>query len=132
MAGTIARHLSHARSRAMPQYMLLLHDAGTFPPDMSPQDMQAVIRRYVDWRKRVEAGGRKVTGHKLRDGEGRVVRGAGNTTKVTDGPYAEAREVIGGLFVVDASNYDEVVALSRDCPHLEFGTIEIREIEPTP
>jgi hypothetical protein len=50
---------------------------------------------------------------------------------VTDGPYAEGREVIGGLFIVDAKSYDEVVALCRDCPHLDFGAIEIREIQPT-
>ena len=116
----------------MRQYMLLLHDPGSFPADMSPQEMQAIIQRYVDWRQRVEAGGRVVNGHKLRDGEGRVMRGSGATTKVTDGPYAEAREVVGGLFVLEARDYDEAVALSRDCPHLEFGTIEIREIEPTP
>jgi hypothetical protein len=116
----------------MPQYMLLLHDSGTFPADMSPEDMQAVIQRYISWRKRVEAGGHKVGGHKLRDGDGRVMRRAGDATKVTDGPYAEAREVIGGLFIIEAQSYDEVVTLSRDCPHLDFGTIEIREIEPTP
>jgi hypothetical protein len=114
----------------MPEYMLLLHDPGSFPADMSPAEMQAVIQRYVEWRKRLEAGGRRISGHKLRDGEGRVMRGASNTT-VLDGPYAEAREVIGGLFVIEARDYDDAVALSRDCPHLEFGTIEIREIEPT-
>ena len=51
--------------------------------------------------------------------------------KVTDGPYAEAREVIGGLFMIEAANYDEVVELSKDCPHLDFGSIEIREVQPT-
>jgi hypothetical protein len=116
----------------MPQYMLLLHDAGSFPADMSAEDMQAVIQRYVAWRKQVEAGGRKVSGHKLVDGQGRVMRGQGGVTKVTDGPYAEAREVIGGLFVIDAKDYDEAVTLCRDCPHLEYGSIEIRQIEPTP
>lgn len=99
---------------------------------MSPEEMQAIIQRYVDWRKRVEAGGRHVVGHKLRDREGRVVRRSGETVRVTDGPYAEAREVIGGLFVLEARDYDEAVSLSSDCPHLDFGTIEIREIEPTP
>lgn len=33
--------------------------------------------------------------------------------------------------IVEAKNYDDVVELSKDCPHLEFGTIEIREVEPT-
>ena len=58
------------------------------------------------------------------------MKGAGSA-RVTDGPYAEAREVIGGVFIVEAKNYDEVVELSKDCPHLDFGTIEIREVEPT-
>jgi hypothetical protein len=57
---------------------------------------------------------------------------AASAGKITDGPYAEAREVIGGLFILEAADYEEAVALSRDCPHLDFGSIEIREIEPTP
>lgn len=114
----------------MPNYILLLHDSGTLPPDMSAEDIQHVIERYVAWRRRVEQGGRKVEGHKLVDRQGRVLRGPGSPT-VTDGPYAEAREVIGGLFIVEANDYDEVVALCADHPHLDFGTIEIREIEPT-
>ena len=40
----------------MPQYVLLLHDSGTMPPDMSPADIQAVIQRYVDWRRRSPGG----------------------------------------------------------------------------
>ena len=115
----------------MPNYVLLLHDSGTMPPDMSAADMQAVIQRYIAWRQRVQGGGRKVDGHKLVDGEGRLMRGKTGNATVTDGPYAEAREVIGGLFVLEAKSYDEAVALCQDCPHLDFGTIEIREVEPT-
>jgi len=115
----------------MPQFVLLLHDAGNFDPNMSPDQMQAIIQRYVAWRGKVQQNGRSVSGHKLRDGEGRLMRGAGAAVTVTDGPYAEAREVIGGLFVIDGKSYEEVVDLCTDCPHLEFGTIEIREVEPT-
>jgi hypothetical protein len=115
----------------MPNYVLLLHDAGSFPSDISPQEIQAIIQRYVTWRQKVQQGGRAVIGHKLRDGEGRVMRGKAGAPTVKDGPYAEAREVIGGLFVVEAKTYDEVVALCQDCPHLDFGAIEIREVEPT-
>ena len=115
----------------MPHFVLLLHDAGSFDPDMSPDQMQAIVQRYVAWRARVQQNGRAVSGHKLRDGEGRVIRGTASAMKITDGPYAEAREVIGGLFIIEAASYDEVVELSKDCPHLEFGSIEIREVEPT-
>src|SRR5262245_32639194 len=81
----------------MPKFVLLLHDIGRFD-NLSPDQMQAVIQRYVAWRAKVQQGGRSVMGHKLHDGEGRVMRGPGASMKVTDGPYAEAREVIGGLF----------------------------------
>jgi hypothetical protein len=115
----------------MPQYMLLLHDSGTMPPDLGPEEIQGIIQRYIDWRRRVAGNGRQVSGHKLRDGEGRLLRGRLGAPTVIDGPYAEAKEIIGGLFIVEARDYDEAVSLASDCPHLEFGTIEIREIQPT-
>ena len=114
----------------MSKFVLLLHDAGRFPT-LSPDQMQAVIQRYIAWRATIQKDGRAVSGHKLHDGQGRVMRGAGGAMKVTDGPYAEAREVIGGLFVIEAGSYDEVVELAKDCPHLDFGAIEIREVQPT-
>ena len=115
----------------MPKFVLLLRDAGSFYPNMSPDQMQAIVQRYVAWRAKVQQNGGSIMGHKLRDNQGRVVNGTGSALQVTDGPYAEAREVMGGLFVIEAANYDEVVALAEDCPHLEFGSIEIREVQPT-
>lgn len=115
----------------MSKFVMILHDAGGFPADISPEQIQAIIERYVAWRTKIQQNGRSMEGHKLTDGQGRVMRNAGGTTKVTDGPYAEAREVIGGLFILEANSYEEVVELSRDCPHLDFGTIEIREVQPT-
>ena len=115
----------------MKKFIMLLHDSGSFPADISPDQIQAIIQRYVAWRQKVQQNGRKVEGHKLTDGQGRVMRGGHGQTRVTDVPYAESREVIGGLFIVEANTYDDVVELSKDCPHLDFGTIEIREVDPT-
>lgn len=115
----------------MPKFVLLLREPGTSFAAMSPEQMQEIVQRYVAWRAKVQ-NGRTITGHKLRDHEGRVVNGTGSSLKVTDGPFAEAREVMGGLFVIEAASYDEVVELCKDCPHLEFGSIEIREVDPTP
>ena len=115
----------------MKKFIMLLHDTGSFPADLSPDRIQAIIQRYVAWRQKIQKDGRKVEGHKLTDGQGRVMRGATGRTNVTDGPYAEAREVIGGLFIVQANSYEEMVELSKDCPHLDFGAIEIREVDPT-
>ena len=113
----------------MPQYMLLLHDCTLPPPNLSPEEIQAIIQRYVDWRAKVAASGRAIEGHKLRDGEGRLLRGTVGAPTITDGPYVEAKEIIGGLFMFEARDYNEAVRLASDCPHLDFGTIEIREVE---
>ena len=115
----------------MPKFVLLLRDDGRFDPSMSAAEMQAIVQRYIAWRAKIQQNGRSITGHKLHDQKGRVLRGNGSAMKITDGPFAEAREVMGGLFVIDAASYDEVVELSKDCPHLDFGSIEIREVQPT-
>ncbi len=93
---------------------MLLPDAGALPPDLSPEQIQALIERYVSWRQKVATG-----------------RGRVGSPTVTDGPFAESCEVIGGIFMVEAASFDEVVELSKDCPHLDFGTIEFREVKPT-
>ena len=119
----------------MSQFILLLRDDGRFDPNMSAAEMQAIVERYIAWRASVEKksqqNGGSITGHKLHDQQGRVLTRNGSGLKITDGPYAEAREVMGGLFVIEANSYDEVVELSKDCPHLDFGSIEIREVQPT-
>lgn len=107
----------------MPQFMLMLRDTG-FPANISPEEIQAIIERYGAWMQKVRA-----TGEKLHDGEGRVVVRKDGGVAVTDGPYVESKEVIGGYFVVDAPDYAAAEKLVEDCPHLDFGSIEIRRIE---
>jgi hypothetical protein len=107
----------------MPQFVLMLRDTG-FPSDISPEEIQAIIERYGTWMQKVRA-----TGQKLHDGEGRVVVRKDGGVAVTDGPYVESKEVIGGYFVVDAPDYDAAAKIVEDCPHLDFGSIEIRRIE---
>ncbi len=115
----------------MPEYILLLHeDPATFA-SYSPEEIQNVISRYKNWRESLVSRGLQPGGKKLRDGAGRVMRGRGAKLRVADGPYSEAREVIGGFFTFTAASFDEAVEVSKDCPHLEFGTIEIREVEET-
>ena len=114
----------------MSKFVLFLRDAGRYNANMSPAEMQAITQRYIAWRGKVQQKGLAISGHKLHDNQGRVMSGGG-APKVTDGPYAEAREVMGGLFVIEAGSYDEVAELCKDCPHLDFGSIEIREVQPT-
>ncbi|MFZ5864228.1 MAG: YciI family protein [Nitrospirota bacterium] len=109
----------------MPQYLLLLHEAPKVT-NLSPDAMQAIIQKYKIWSDTLKQTGKLVDANKLHR-DGRVMRGV----TVMNGPYAEAKEVIGGYFMIEAANYDQAVQLARDCPNLELGgTIEVREIEP--
>jgi hypothetical protein len=116
----------------MPKYLLLLHEsANAMPPDISPEDIQAIIQKYQAWNARMKERGALLMGEKLRDGQGKVLRRQGGKIGITDGPYSEAKEVVGGLYMLQAKSYDDAVEMARSCPHIDFGTIEIREIEPT-
>ena len=111
--------------------MLILHEEPVDFSQMSPDQIEAVIREYVAWSQKIEADGKYVGGQKLKDEGGKRLSGFSGDFRVTDGPYAEAKEVIGGFFTIAAADYDEAVEMSRDCPHLKYGgRIELREIEP--
>lgn len=115
----------------MPNYLLLLHaDEGRFQGH-SPEDLQGMFMRYRKWREELIAKKLFAGGNKLRDASGRVMKQSGGKVMVTDGPYAETREILGGYFMITAADYEQAVAIARGCPHLDYGTIEIREVETT-
>lgn len=108
----------------MAQFVLMLRDSGSFPTDISPEEIQQILERYGAWSERVGARGQK-----LADGAGRVLTHTESGLSVVDGPYAEAREVLGGYFVIEAESFDAATEIAGGCPHLDFGSIEIRQIE---
>jgi hypothetical protein len=86
--------------------------------------MAAMRKAFGAWQEKfrdkiVDMGGRLKPG-------GKVVTSSG----VTDGPFAEAKEAIGGFMVVAAENYDAAVEIAKECPGLvrPGSTVEIREI----
>jgi hypothetical protein len=113
----------------MPNYLFLLHENPAAFAKVSPEEMQAIIQKYAKWKERMQHAGVVVGGTKLQDGTGRVLRQKGGKTTVTDGPYTEGREVIGGIFEVKAENFDAAVEAAQECPHVEYGVIEIRAVE---
>ncbi len=116
----------------MAQFMLLLHENPASFADVTPEQMEQVIGEYVAWRVALEKQGRFAGGEKLRDEGGRHLTGSGADFKVVDGPFAEAAEVIGGYFTVQAKDYDEAIEIAKGCPHLKYGgRIELRQVEPT-
>ncbi len=116
----------------MPNYLLILHEEPADLSQLSPQDIQAVIAEYVGWSKKLEVEGKYAGGQKLKDEGGKHLSGWAGEFRVSDGPFAEAKEVIGGFFTIKAADYAEAVKIAEECPHLKYGgRIELREIEPT-
>jgi hypothetical protein len=114
----------------MAQFMLLLYARPGEHSQMSEDEWGAVVGKYRDWGRGLALEGTLVSRNKLREEGGRALVREGGQTLVTDGPFAEAKELLGGYFIVEASTYDEAVEIAKGCPHLEYrGRIELREIE---
>ncbi len=114
----------------MPNYLLLLHESTTAGPELGPDEIQTIIERYVAWSEDLRARSLLIRGEKLRDDPGRVLRREEDELVVRDGPYAETREIVGGIYLIQAGSLSEAEQICADCPHLALGgTIELREIE---
>lgn len=117
----------------MNQYMLLLHETPATYADMGPAEMKELIERYRAWSNELGAKGLIAGGAKLTDDGGRHLRLAAGQPLASDGPYAEAHDVIGGYFTINAASLAEAEALARGCPHLRGSNwIEIRQVDPMP
>ena len=107
----------------MAQFMVLIRGGDDDYATMSPEDIQLVIQRYNDWGSKLRSEGRYVDANQL-VGDGRVLHGS---STVTDGPFAETKESIGGYYIVEAADLDEAVDVARGCPALLYnGIVEVR------
>jgi hypothetical protein len=114
----------------MPKYMLLLHDNVAAFANISAEEMQKVIEKYMAWGDRLRKKGVLKDGQKLTDEPGKVMRGTIGQVRVTDGPYSESKEVLGGYYMLEAETYEQAIEYARDCPQLEYGgTIEVRQVD---
>jgi hypothetical protein len=114
----------------MNQYLFLLHEKPADAAGMSPAEMQEIIARYKAWSAGLAQRGLLAGGEKLVDDGGRQLRLKDGQPLATDGPYAEAHDVIGGLFIVKAESDAMAEELAQTCPHLRGSQwIEIRRIE---
>ena len=93
---------------------------------LSPEEMQKVSDKWMAWFKGLMADGRAVAGNPL-EPEGKIV--AGKNRVVSDGPFAESKETIGGYFMLKVASIDDAVAIAQQCPGLPYGIrVEVRPI----
>ena len=114
----------------MAKFMLLLYDDPSSYSTMSPEQIQKMLEKYMAWGSRLKQAGLLSASHKLTDEPGKVMRSKGKDIRVTDGPYSETKEILGGYYLIEAESYDKAADHARDCPHLEYGgTIEVRQVD---
>lgn len=108
-------------------YMLLFRNAGPEAhAHLTPEGRAVLARQWNDWYDGLAARRKLSHGQPLAL-EGRVVSGA--TGRVTDGPFAETKEVVGGYIMLTVESFDEATEIARQCPGLPHGlTVEVRPL----
>ncbi|OSZ73114.1 YciI family protein [Hydrogenophaga sp. IBVHS1] len=103
----------------------LVISRGQWDADASPQDIQTAIDQFYDWHEDLVAKGQMRPGQRLAR-EARLV----TRERIIDGPFAEAKEVVGGYWWILAHSLDEAARIAADNPCLAYGlSFEVRPIE---
>lgn len=114
------------KQKIMEKFMLIFH--GGLPAEARPsaEEMQANMAKWMAWIDKLAKAGKYVSGEPLMPG-GKIIKG--NSKGVTDGPFTEGKEIVGGFFIVNAGSYDEAVALCEDYPdYANGGSIQVRQV----
>ncbi|HEY4100642.1 MAG TPA: YciI family protein [Gemmatimonadales bacterium] len=96
----------------------------------SPEAAQRNMTRWMEWMRGLEQGGHlKSAGQPLEKG-GKVVRGGSGKGIITDGPFVEIKDVVGGYSIIEAKDLAEAAELAKGCPALDGpnGAVEVRPV----
>ena len=95
---------------------------------LSPEQMQAMMKPWQDWMGSIAAQNKLVSSGNRLAADGRVIK---PNHVITNGPYVEIKEAIGGYIIIRANSLDEAAELSKDCPILTVGgNVEVRALVP--
>jgi hypothetical protein len=111
----------------MPKFILLLNGPAKYPT-MTSEERQAATEQFMSWARQMRESGKMVGGERLAPA-GRII-GPKPELLVTEAPFAETRETVGGFFIVEAEGLDQASEIARTNPHLGFGgSVEVRPID---
>jgi hypothetical protein len=106
---------------------MLLFRSNDWYKGLPPEETQRIADNWMAWFKRLTEQGTAVAGHPL-EREGKIVSGK-NGRVVSDGPFAESKETIGGYFLLKVNSLDQAVAIAQQCPGLPYGIrVEVRPV----
>jgi len=113
----------------MSQFVFLYRGSDAARDDVaqSPEQMQAVMQKWMTWMKQLGENGQiQDPGHPL-EPAGKLVSSPQKI--VTDGPYAESKDLVGGYTIVEATDLAHAAEIAKGCPALEYGgLVEVRPV----
>jgi hypothetical protein len=115
------------------QYILLIYgdEKGWF--NLPEDELQKGYQAYMDFSRDISAAGCMVGGSELKPvSTATMVRVKDGKTILTDGPFAETKEQLGGYYIIDVATLDEALAWAAKCPGAWGGSIEVRPLNDTP
>ena len=111
------------------QYLMLVYAAESGWTSMTPEQQAAGAEQYARFSQEIKDGGKLLGSNRLTPvASATTVRVRDGKRVVTDGPYAETKEQLGGYFLIEAKDLDEAIAISARCPGAHHGTIEVRPV----
>ena len=111
----------------MPQYMLLIYSPADFAP--SPEERQAEMPKWFAFTEELQKSGAMVAGDALEPSEtATTVRLRDGETLISDGPFAETKEALGGYYLIDVPDLDAALGWAAKLPNVGYGSIEVRPV----
>ena len=112
------------------QYLLLIYGSETGWASMPQDQMMAMYGEYFAYTESIKASGHYIGGNPLQPtSTATTVRVRDGKRSVTDGPFAETKEQLGGYYLVEAKDLDEATELASRIPGAKVGSIEVRPIQ---
>ncbi len=111
------------------RYLLLIYGGEAAMANATPEEMQAMMAEYVAFGEAVTSEGIMRGGEALQPiGTATTVRVRDGETLLSDGPFAETHETLGGFYMVECDSLDEAIGAARRIPGARYGSVEVRPI----
>jgi len=110
------------------KFTLIFRGGAVSRDDLSPSELQAHVEKWYRWSDELARQGRARNIGTALDNPGATVRG--HERVVTDGPYAESKDLVTGSMIVEAASLEDAIDVARMCPTYEFGgSVEVRPVQ---
>lgn len=109
------------------KYMILIYGEESYWAGLSPEDMAKGMEAYMAYSDALRNAGKYVSGHELNTAStAKSVTVRNGAANVTDGPYADTKEQLGGYYLIEAADEAEAISWAARCPGAAHGLVELR------